>query len=530
MALRAVPVDSRELECELEPGSARPPWELPNWSDPAPDWATYQEAFSWEGERHGAESCLHHLLHEKVFSFLPRCGHAFGMALARSMDISTPSLEEGTGIPGLKAVVGRLNARQMGRMFVDWLHEARTGGPGGRPSAAGLLRALPPKGPVQVVSLTAPTSLSSGHALVAYAVERLDDGRWAVRVFDPNAPSADHACGSDAPGWLYVDGQRGRWRYRMADAARWEGDLDSGGLLLVPEEILRAEAIPFTRGRASARGPRTLVMVEGDARSAGLTDHAGRSFFVPDAPMGFEPDDPGYLAAPEVRPAVSRWTWFGGLRAAARLPETYLAGLRRGERLAHTLRGVREGGYTYTVLQREGAVTLRGASSEGTTRLVLEGTPGLPRVHIQTDRRQIFHLDFVVLLQGPARRLAFRLANLALRPADKLTAALGPQGRYLLVENGGSGIAFDMSIEVRGNGYVTQRSFARYPLLAEEQVSFVASEGDPQETATVSVLMTPSAHRSAQGGGNGGALYPAATSRNSSAPRIWPPSTEAIAR
>ncbi len=463
----------------LRHGRALTAVRLGNWTELGAEWCAYQEAFCWEAERGAPESYLHDDLFSRLLSPLPRWGHAFAMALEALLASGEPA-----AMP--RAAASRLNARQLGRAFLDWLHLARTAGGSAFVAAAESLTGRDPPVP-ELVCLTSPTSLRRGHTLLAQAGEPLPDGTLAIRVYDPNVPESQAPRGADAPGWLYLHRPSSTWRYRMADGSRWNGgEAGQGELLWVPGAVVRREAAPFVAPATSSQGPRALIFVEGDARTTGLTDGAGRSLFAGDAPAGFDPDDPGWLAPPDRRPAVSWWTAFGGLRPPVTGGEVYLAAVPAGARLRHRLREIREGPYTYHVLQREGTLTLRGML--GHVDVAMDATEGLPRLRVEAERRQAIDVTVSVLLSDPPAVRTFHIANLALRPGGAVSVGVDPAGRRLIVQNTGPATATDVSLEVRRRGEVIRRAFAHQALAGGERVTFAPSDWDRLDEAAVARL------------------------------------------
>jgi len=394
------------------------------------------------------------------------------MALEALLDANKPA-----GPSGPPA--SRLNAGQLGGEFLSWLHFRRSGGGAGLERAGGQDLSRP-----QLVCLTSPTSLRRGHTLLAQAAEALPDGTLAIRVYDPNAPEARAPQGADAPGWLYVHRASSTWRYRMADGSRWSGGPEGPGeLSWVPDSVVRADAAPFVTAATPPQSPRALIFVEGDAHTARLTDTRG-SLFVDDAPAGFDPDDPDWLAAPQDRPAVSWWTAFGGLGAPGPGDEVYIATMRTGAQLRHRLRGMREAPYAYHVLQREGTVTLRGmVGAHG--EVAMEATQGLPRLRVEMDRRQAVDVTFTAPIADPPAVRTFHIANLVLRPGAAVTLAVDPAGRRLSLQNTGAATTADVSLEVRRSREITRRTFAHQALSAGERMTFAPSNWDRLDEAGV---------------------------------------------
>ncbi len=454
---------------------------VPNRVERASTWAHYQEAFSFPHDRLATESYLHDIFYQRLPLRLPRAGHAFGIVLERW-------LRTQRAMDGADAGVAALNLRQLGRPFLEWLHSARLRGEGHEPSrvARQLAAEFSAGGAYspQVVCLTSPTSLASGHVLLVQGVELVGPEVWAVHAFDPSGPENGGTRGGQASGWLCIDAASNRWRYRMGDGTWWEGSAGGGGeLLAVPAAVLRQPSTPFVSDARDAAAPgaaRALVMVEGDARSVELTDGAGRTFFDPGAVSGFDPNDPGCLGGLGGRPPVTRWTAFGGMRGGMHLPEAYLTELRTGERLHHRLRGERQGRYVYTVLQSQGCAIVQGACGEGGVAFSLEGAGRVPRLRVESDRRQTVEVVFSVMAEA-ARRLTVRVAEIGLWPASHLQLEMDVHARALTITNGGQPTQFDISMEVWSPGSVRRESVSRRLLSAGRRM--IASPGAVDEAS-----------------------------------------------
>jgi hypothetical protein len=223
-----------------------------------------------------------------------------------------------------------------------------------------------------------------------------------------------------------------------------------------------------------------LITVEGSVRSAGLTDGAGRAFFDRDAVASFDPNDPSCLSGVGDRPSVTRWTAFGGLRGGVRLPEAYLADLEPGARLLHRLRGERQGTYAFTVLQGLGCAMVRGACGEGGVAFSLEGAPRVPRLRVESDRRQTVEV-LLSVMADPARRHTVHLAGIGLWPGAPLQFDMDASGRALTITNGGPTTQVDISTEVRCPGSVRRESMSRRPLAGGMRVA-VWPGADDQRT------------------------------------------------
>jgi hypothetical protein len=446
--------------------SARPPTAKPaaNWADPV--------------RRPERSSVLEESLAAGVWgrleAELARAGHAFGISLA-ALRPGEPAFQ-------------RLNALQIAGPFLRWLHRARLEGGGRAP--ASLARALLAGGEARVICMASPSVLNSGHTLLARGVLALPAGGWAIRVLDPNAPEIDRPLGSEAPGWLYIDEEKDSWRYRMADGSRWEGGREGGGELhAVPGTVLEPDAAAFASGMEHD-SPRALIILEGEARTAGVTDGSCRTLFEASAPGGFEPRDADYLAHENVRPRVTWWTAFGGLRSAG-LSEVYLADLGVGERLQHRLRAAREGTYRYTLVQAEDAIQLSGSSRSLLDTVTFTGRAGLPVVRLETAQAHGVDVAFEVRTDAGARR-RIQLANLGLRPGSPVVVGVDQSGAVLTVENRGSATAFDLCLERCSRQGLTRRTIARLPLGRDERTVLSPRDWESlEETAIARFASVP---------------------------------------
>jgi hypothetical protein len=405
---------------------------------------------------------------------LARAGHAFG--------ISVGALRQG------EPAFQRLNSLQVADPFLRWLHRSRLQGGGRTP--AGMARALLVAGEARVMCITSQWALNSGHTVLAKGVVALPRGGWAIRVLDPNSPQIDRPVGSETPGWLYIDEEKDSWRYRMADGSRWEGGREGGGELhAVPGAVLEADAVPFAAGMEHD-SPRALIIIEGEARTAGLMDGTGRTLFAPSAPRGFEPRDADHLAPESARPRVTWWTAFGGLRSAG-LSEVYLADLGVGESLRHCLRPAREGTYRYTLAQAEGAIQLSGTSRSLTDTVTFSGRVGLPAVRLEAARAHSIDVAFEVRTDAGVRRRV-QLVNLGLRPGGPLLVSVDPSGTALTVDNRGRATAFDLCLERCSRQGLTRRTIARLALGDGERTILSPSDWESlEETAVARFASAP---------------------------------------
>jgi hypothetical protein len=337
--------------------------------------------------------------------------------------------------------------------------------------------------------MTSPSALNSGHTVLAEGVLALPGG-WGIRVLDPNAPQVDRPLGNEAPGWLYIDEEKDAWRYRMADGSRWVGGREGGGELhAVPGAVVERDAVPFATG-VEHDSPRALIIIEGEARTAGLKDASCRTLFEAGAPRGFEPRDTDHLAPENARPRVTWWTAFGGLRSAG-LSEVYLADLGVGERLQHRLRPAREGTYRYTLVQAEGAIQLSGSSRSLMDAVTFTGRAGLPVVRLETEQAHRVDVAFEVRTDEGARR-RIQLSNLGLRPGSPVVVGVDRSGASVTVDNRGSATAFDLGLERCSPQGLTRRTIARLPLGGDERTVLSPRDWESlEETAIARCVSVP---------------------------------------
>jgi hypothetical protein len=403
---------------------------------------------------------------------LARAGHAFGIALA--------------ALGHSESASQRLNRLQVADPFLRWLHRARLQGGGRAP--ANVARALLAGGEARVICLMSPSALNGGHTLLAQGVLALPGGGWGIRVLDPNVPEIDRPLGSEAPGWLYIDEVKDSWRYRMADGSRWEGGREEGGELhAVPNAVLSPDAPPFAGGMEHD-SPRALIVIEGEARTAGLTDGLGRTLFGRGAPGGFEPRDAYHLAPESARPPVTWWTAFGGLRSTG-LSEAYFADLGVGESLHHRLRPAREGAYRYTLVQAEGTIQLSGTSRALMDTVTFAGQVGLPVVSLEATQAHGIDVAFEVRTDAGARRRV-QLANLGLRPGGSVAMSVDASSTALTVDNRGRPTAFDLCLERCSGEGLTRRTMARLALGAGERTILSPGDWESLEETAIARLAT----------------------------------------
>gem|GEM_PF-1923327 len=275
-------------------------------------------------------------------------------------------------------------------------------------------------------------SWREGHAMVAYDLEELSDGKIAIKVYDPNKPfrfmeRSDHKSTINLTPHLFGYS----WKYDLGGGEVWGGSLGEfwHPIGSIPMDLLTGNPDGISRGDLLEIGLDLLAeLVFGSAHTEQIEDSQGRFFYTEDGWMNWDPSTGIPLAARI--PLI-------GVKDEEPVPELYF--LAENNTYLHKIVGDSSGTYNLiTEICTDGLLAFSNVETEpGSVDMIGLDPSNLSISFSPKSREKSFFLEFEKMSRENlyGRRYFLRIIRF---PKDNLLGIkTDPNGEFLQLSNDG---------------------------------------------------------------------------------------------